>query len=230
MNRDELTTESYLRSLNLGAVVHEPDGKVPPDFLIDGKVAVEVRRLNQHYESAGRLRGLEQDTIPVREGIEKLLPTFGHNTRGRSWFVMFGLRRPVLPWRQLRPLIHSALESFLQDPVDEPYRIPICPGFDITLLSASHENENSLLLGGFTDLDEGGWVVSEVIRNAERYIQEKSRKIAPYRARYAIWWLVLVDYINLAADADEVRQYLRKSLDWDRIILLNPSGVCAYEI
>ncbi len=47
MNRDERIVEGYLNSLNLGKAVYEPDGKVPPDFLVDGRIAIEVRRLNQ---------------------------------------------------------------------------------------------------------------------------------------------------------------------------------------
>jgi hypothetical protein len=230
VNADEFTVDSYLRSLDLGDVVHEPDGKIPPDFSVGSRIAIEVRRLNQHYEAEGRARGLEQDTIPMREGLEKLLNTFGPNTLQRSWFVMFGLRRPALPWKQLRPLVRVALEDFLKNPIDEPYRIPVCAGFDITLLSGSPNNGQTLLIGGFTDFDEGGWVVSEVVRNARRYMDEKAAKISPYRARYPAWWLVLVDYIGLARDPAEVRRYIERSVVWDRVILLSPKGDRAFEI
>ena len=27
---------------------YEPDGNIPPDFLIDNNIAIEVRRLNEH--------------------------------------------------------------------------------------------------------------------------------------------------------------------------------------
>jgi hypothetical protein len=41
MNESEQTVYKYLSSQDLGAVVFEPDGKgTPPDFLVDGRVAV----------------------------------------------------------------------------------------------------------------------------------------------------------------------------------------------
>ena len=57
---DERIVESYLISLQIGKVVYEPDGKVPPDFLVDGRIAVEVRRLNQHYAVEGVSEGLSK--------------------------------------------------------------------------------------------------------------------------------------------------------------------------
>ena len=54
MNKDEQIAESYLESLELGAVIYEPDGKVPPDFLVDRRIAVEVRRLLGSRQGCGR--------------------------------------------------------------------------------------------------------------------------------------------------------------------------------
>jgi len=65
MRREESRAEAYLHSLNLGYVVFEPRGNVTPDFLVDGRIAVEVRRLNQSYVHQGELRGIEEDSIPL---------------------------------------------------------------------------------------------------------------------------------------------------------------------
>ena len=32
MNKEECTTEIYLKSLELGDIIFEPDGNIPPDF------------------------------------------------------------------------------------------------------------------------------------------------------------------------------------------------------
>lgn len=37
----------YFQSRGYSNIIHEPDGNVPPDLLIDNNIAVEVRRLNQ---------------------------------------------------------------------------------------------------------------------------------------------------------------------------------------
>ena len=73
MNNDEQIAERYLKSLDKGEVVFEPDGRVPPDFLVDRRIAVEVRRLNQHYDAGGKFRGVEQDSIPLQQSLENLL-------------------------------------------------------------------------------------------------------------------------------------------------------------
>ena len=52
------------------------------------------------------------------------------------------------------------------------------------------------VLGGFNDHDAGGWVTAETIRNLAMAIAEKTRKIQPFHAKYAQWWLVLIDHIG----------------------------------
>jgi hypothetical protein len=43
MNREEIIAEDYLKSIGFKDVVFEPEGKKkPPDFRIDGNIAVEV--------------------------------------------------------------------------------------------------------------------------------------------------------------------------------------------
>jgi hypothetical protein len=39
--------------------IHEPDGNVTPDFLVDRRIAVEARILNQHFVVNGKAEGLE---------------------------------------------------------------------------------------------------------------------------------------------------------------------------
>jgi hypothetical protein len=64
MDASESLVRDFLLQRGYADIVYEPDGKVPPDFLIDGRIAVEVRRLNQSYETGSRMRGLEEDSIP----------------------------------------------------------------------------------------------------------------------------------------------------------------------
>ena len=45
-NKDETRAKKYLQSLEHHELEHEPLGNVTPDFLVDKKIAVEVRRLN----------------------------------------------------------------------------------------------------------------------------------------------------------------------------------------
>ena len=65
MNAAERIAEKYLQHVGHELVEFEPDGNVTPDFLVNKRVAVEVRRLNQNHEDAsGNTRGLEETAIP----------------------------------------------------------------------------------------------------------------------------------------------------------------------
>ena len=81
-DRSEQLALTYLESLRLGPVTHEPDGNVPPDFLIDGRIAVEVRRLNQNEAVANGHRGLEETAIPLNARLRKLLASLGPRSTG----------------------------------------------------------------------------------------------------------------------------------------------------
>jgi len=48
-NSDEIRAKQYLQTLQHTKLEYEPLGNVTPDFLMDSKVAIEVRRLNRNY-------------------------------------------------------------------------------------------------------------------------------------------------------------------------------------
>ena len=79
MDSSERIVLEYLFYRGFKSVVYEPDGNVPPDFLVNGRIAVEVRRLNQHKETAAGPRGLEQVAYPLDAKFRRLLATLGHH-------------------------------------------------------------------------------------------------------------------------------------------------------
>lgn len=229
MKTDERIVDSYLKGLQIGEVRYEPDGKVPPDFVVGGRLAVEVRRLNQHYEADGSLRGLEQDTIPLRQRIENLLAEITHTKPG-SWFVLFYFKRPLIDWRLLRPKLKEVLYAFLAQPSDQIWSAEIANRFTITLLPATPVEGQPFLIGGYTDRDAGGWLVSELIRNMTAYTADKAIKVAPHLNRYQEWWLIFVDYIGSDREADDVRANIQCGAPWAKVLVLNPVSGRAYEI
>jgi hypothetical protein len=230
VKQEEQLAEKYLISLGLGEVVYEPDGKVPPDFLVDRRIAVEVRRLNQHYEAQGKLRGLEEDSISLRQSLENLLRTFVSPQPRTTWFVMFSFRRPLPEWKTLKSRIRKTLTGFLNAPTETAWRFPIAESFDMTLIRSTTAHDECFLVGGYTDMDAGGWIVSEIVRNASAYIAEKSLKVSPYLSKYPEWWLIFVDHVALAMEEDDVRQHLSRTKPWNRIVLLSPDGNRSYHV
>jgi hypothetical protein len=94
MDPSKMLAKTYLESLSLGVVAYEPDGQIPPDFIL-GDIAIEVRRLNQNHESGGEYEGLETGQASILRYVKNLLPTFGAPKDGRGWWVFLTFRRPI---------------------------------------------------------------------------------------------------------------------------------------
>jgi len=52
MKQEEKWVEEYLTHRGFRDIVYEPDGNVPPDFLVNGKIANEVG-VNPTFEPPG---------------------------------------------------------------------------------------------------------------------------------------------------------------------------------
>ena len=71
---------AYLSHQGFKEVVYEPDGNVPPDFLLDGRIAVEVRRLNQNEQTVSGPHGLEEVAKPLWTRMNRLVESLGPPT------------------------------------------------------------------------------------------------------------------------------------------------------
>jgi hypothetical protein len=227
MDAAEAHVKAYLEYIGFNDIIYEPDGNVPPDFLVDHRIAIEVRRLNQHESSGSRARGLEEVAIPLKQKLTKLLETFGPPNRDKTWFVFVRFQRPVENWKTLSPRITDWLQSFRETyqtgrRVDKDFG----QGFSVTLAAASRAYPMLYLLGMFSDGDSGGLVLHELKRNLDICIEEKTKKISANRQKYPEWWLVLTDHIALGLDSydrEQFRDTISVVHDWDKIILLDPA-------
>jgi hypothetical protein len=228
VDKSEQLTQQYLRSLNIGTVVYEPYGNIPPDFAIGGRIAVEVRRLNQNFEfDNGSRQGLEPLSIPLQKRFESFLPLLGPSLNGECWYVVLDFRRPLDEWETLEPLLRSQFRAFMSQLMRERATLHVTPNLNLDLIRSSKDHGTFFLLGASIDDDSGGWVMAEIERNLRLCIAEKERKIEPYRTNYSVWWLVLPDHINYAME-DEDRSVFRSEVmpriphHFDKIVLLDP--------
>lgn len=234
-DKSEQVVFDHLSSQGFKGIVYEPDGNIPPDFLVDGRFAIEVRRLNQHEETEAGYRGLEEVAIPLDARLARLCHSLGTAREGRSWYVFHEFERPLRPWRELQRAIRTQLEEFLQSPTMKRSRIQIDDRFHLELELAGKTYATALVPGGSSDYDSGGHVVAEMERNLRICVEEKSRKVKPYIAKYPEWWLALVDHISYGDLDDsellEVQESVRNREPWNRILLINPlSPASALEI
>lgn len=225
MDASEAIVEKLLMHMGFTSVVYEPDGNVPPDFLVDGQVAVEVRRLNQNYDSGSGIRGLEEVAIPLWQNIERLVHSLGPPI-GASWYVSFSFSRPIRPWKELMPKLKAALIDFQNRSTQASGIVYSNNGIELDVFRASKALQTYFRIGVSSDDQSGGFIVAEMISNIEHCINEKSRKISNVKSRYKEWWLVLPDHIGLGlddADRQQLLAHAKHPSGWDKVIIVNPS-------
>ena len=233
MNDSEKLVQEYLTRQGFTNVVYEPDGNVPPDFLVDGRIAVEVRRLNQNEETSTGFHGLEELAIPLDSAVRKVLASMGPPPADASWFVFYVFRRPLPSVKQIELALKVALTNFKNRPSHQPSDLRVFKNFGLRIFPAQKKYSTFFVLAGSHDRDVAGWMVSEIARNISLCVPEKTRKIAAVRDKYPEWWLVLDDRIGYGLDESD-RYQLQKLIEnddhWDKIILVNPAYPGATEL
>jgi len=231
MDDSEKLVEAFLKHCGFQDVRYEPDGNVPPDFLADGRVAVEVRRLNQnHDDGSGRgPRGLEEAAIPLWKQMRDYLLGLGPApASGECWYVFYRFSRPAPAWKDLKRELDALLPQFMADANPKPFDAKLRVGseFTVKVFRSPVVKPTFFTAGGNSDEQSGGWLISQIDTNLQLCVSEKTGKIASYRAKYAEWWLVLSDRIGFGLDEFEQGLFLEQVTvqpgAFDKIVLLDP--------
>jgi hypothetical protein len=226
MDATEQHVEHHFKHRGYVDIRYEPDGNIPPDFLLDARIAVEVRRLNQNHFDGSDSKGLEEVAIPLWKRIKDLLESFGPPTSGESWFVYFRFSRPVEPWKGLEPKLRSGLQSFLSSSTRSRSVVGTGQGFELEVFCrTSTPHASMFVMAGCSDQQSGGWLLAEMQTNIRHCASEKTRKIAKVQSKYPVWWLALVDHIGYGLndfDREMFRQQVSLEHNWDKIIVIDP--------
>ena len=236
MDAQEKVVNEYLIKQGYELITFEPDGNVTPDFLVNGLIAIEVRRLNQHFENEeGCLKGLEEDSIPLYQAVHGMLKNYDHMFSGKTYFVFLRFRRPLEKWKAVKKEVDKALKNFSLSPTEKTLEIPINNSLTLKIIPAGTPiNGKQYLMAGYSDLDSGGWILSEMERNILICSEKKLKTVEKHRTKYPTWWLFLVDHIGHGIGEDEkihLNQELLSGHDWDKVVIVNPLKIeDAYEI
>jgi hypothetical protein len=227
MNRSERLIASYLAHVGYSEVVHEPDGNHPPDFLVDGRIAVEVRRLNQNIETADGTRGIETEFVTLVRLVQRVLASLDRPAHDGSWFLFYSFRRPLVqPWREFERRLTQSLANLDVQRIQDGVKVELMPNFRVSMYRAEPSYPTLFVFAGCSDSDSGGFVLGEIVRNVGICVAEKTRKVARVRAKYPEWWLALVDHIGSANLSEVELHHLRAAFEvedpWQKIILVNP--------
>ena len=229
MDNEEKAVYTYLISTNIGAVHYEPDGNITPDFSVNSKIAIEVRRLNQNLFENDKTIGLEKFAIPLADAFNKTLETFNKEYVDRTYFVSIDFQRAGdNSIKDLKHQIRTCLEEFLKSDQSLPCEIMINDDVIIGFYEATNTPGILFKPAGGSDLDGGGEVFKTYSENLKYCITEKSRKVQPHLSKYSEWWLFLVDHLSWPLfDQDEITRIEKSIVDFgcfQKICILHANG------
>src|SRR5208337_4235943 len=126
-----------------------PEGQAGPDFVVNGRVAVEVTRLEPHVglSAEGKRLGEEGASIPVLKTVQQILSSFGPPKAGFSWFVNVDFSLPAPSKREVEREIRRHLTEFQNGAVQKPTRIQVFDNFTIELFRAGKLLSNYFQMG-----------------------------------------------------------------------------------
>ncbi|MCF6341011.1 MAG: hypothetical protein L3J10_09740 [Sulfurimonas sp.] len=224
-NRDETRAKKYLLSLEHTEIEYEPLGNVTPDFLLDKKIAVEVRRLNSNHINNEHIISIENFEIPLIKYIKKIISTFEYKYYSNSTSIAITISKPLEI--QNKTYIIKKIKRILKK---HTYNISKTKSYTIS----------DYLILTFTPIDKKNkpyfftgcnnnffWVVDELHKNIQLVIDEKDKKIDKNFHIYDEWWLILVDSIIYGLDSEDFRQLKSIKLEkqkFNKIIILSPKG------
>jgi hypothetical protein len=208
MNSDEEIVNKYLQSNVGGVIVHEPDGKNPPDFSIDSSIAIEVRRLNAHYFLGQNTKSIEEMDIPVRKKFNRIIRNFPADYHGKTYFVGFCLNHPIKNIdKETIKGIKKILENYLSsNEVDTHIAYKVNSKITLYISPADPKPGKSFLPGGMSNHSEGGFVIPIYTENINHCIDEKNKKIENHKQKYNEWWLILVDHLYNDLESFDIEQ------------------------
>jgi len=97
-------------------------------------------------------------------------------------------------------------------------------GFEVDLYRASKPHPQLFLMSGSSDAESGGLILAEIEKNVQYCADEKLKKIAPYRSKYSVWWLALIDHIGHGLDDFNLAMFREPASiqhAWDRIVVIS---------
>lgn len=238
-NRDERRAQDWLESQGHTEIRDlSAENADPPDFVVDGRVGVEVRRLAWMTDAAaGENLAAEELETPLRGTLSEALEKAGEPPGGYGVLVSCDLLATSLPETKKR-----AKRQVEQAVVEYTHRLNRDLQAGRPPQRWRTERKGRLVLhffpfsssqpGRFTladveaATDLRGWVVKDSIDNINRCIAEKTGKIEGIVDRYPEWWLVLMDHDVFTPgrgdeDWEPIRQGLVETKPWSRIVVLS---------
>lgn len=223
-NREKQLIIDCLKGQGFNNIRYEPDGNVPPDILLNDKIAIEVRRLNQNQIIGNRLRGLEEDEHALNGSLTRIMKKVSDKEFERSAYVAWSFSRPLTEWKIIKKSVSHILE--IHKPfIEEQRKYEVDENFKLHIFPSTHKKQFQYEFGMSSDSDSGCLVVDCIYENLKLIIAEKERKIQNYKYKYSEWWLAVIDTIGYGLtnlDQEQFHSRPRIESQFDRILLVSP--------
>lgn len=190
MNFEEEIVKQYLVEKGFKNIIYEPILNESPDFLVEGKIAIEVRRLNKHHKFEP-IEKVEYNVIPK---IINLIESFNIDDCSKTSIFSIFYQRPI-SFKKNKKRILVVLKLHSKN-LDNEVEYNINKNLSIRFYPSEINYENNYELGGIIDHNKGGFVIKDIIKSLEIIIPEKANKIKLNQEKFETWWLILVDYIG----------------------------------
>lgn len=224
MKPEEKIAKQYFDTLGFQRIEYEPDGNIPPDFLIDGSIAIEVRRLNQHHEIHSNPQPLEKLEYRINPIVESIAKSFELEDFSNSCFYAVRYSRPLEINKDLKRDIKKIFQEHLGK-LNSRELYKVRENLEIDIFPISKKLDNVYNLGIISDQDGGGFIVGLIHENLKLVIDEKEGKVDRHKGKYPTWWLALVDTIGFGIselDLSQLNTLPTIETYFQKIILINP--------
>lgn len=214
----------YFRSKGYTDIVHEPNGNVPPDLLINGSIAVEVRRLNQFKNTNGIYSPLEELEYALMPRVKKIIASFAQGPSDLTSYVSVDFSRPLRINQALMSDITAVLETHLEF-LNAKGEYQVRANLSLRFWPTKKQYGKPYVWASSSDGDGGGFALSNILTSLKIIIAEKQEKIFPYKSKYCTWWLVVNDRIGFGMDEIDLSQ-LQAAFNiptfFERVIFISP--------
>lgn len=225
MKREEKIVNHYLESCGFKKIKYEPDGKVPPDFVINDKIAIEVRRLNENYFKDGRIIGHQEESIRLWDFLTNFLDEYRNENLRMSYWLSIEFGRPIPKLSVFKKLLKIKLDDYFNNTEKEEI-IEITPTVKFHIYPKKEEINPNIHLVASLDENSGGAVLKISLSNINHCIQEKTDKIEEFRKNYSEWWLILVDKLiyglSKSSETDIIKEQIILPEVWKKLIIITP--------
>ncbi len=233
VNEDEEIARIWLEMMGYSDIRLGDD---PPDYVVEDRHAVEVRRLNRMVEADGRNDGEEVSFYPLSAIVKDVLQKLGPPHPGEHcWYVdvsyEIDVGQPPKKWpikkkEKIKTKLREVLRLF---DGREGVTIQVGCGISLVCWSAYETLCHRFVLGQVED-PGAGWILADLILGIKICIEEKTRKIKDKLnelSELKDWWLILVDHISRGMIASSerhlraVREQIPSKGPWSRCIVVD---------